>query len=200
MAYKSNFSWRKTGLLFLIAYPVCLILWLPVKDYYAAGLAYGGAQLTPIFQDVSFEGMEMKPDRTVVKFNFNLQGSRAQSVSVMINTSTYAFSMPLILALLLTLMPFLEKKWKPVIAIIIVATGTHFFHVILDQNYAINMALASDGFVTGGAVWVFCRRYLSEWMELLALRFLPFLCGFYLLMNTTFFKKRLYLLHPEEWT
>jgi hypothetical protein len=193
MASESKSSWGKTVLFFVVAYPAFLILWLPAEGYYAAGLAYGGAKLMPMFQEVSFDGMESKPDCTVVKFHLNLKGDRAKSASVSIKTSSYAFAVPLILALLSAFVPFLEKKKKPVLIIVAAVLGTHFFNVVLDQNYAINMALTLNGFMTGGEVWVFCRRYLSEWMQLLALRFLPFLCGFYLLVNTSFFKKRKYI-------
>jgi hypothetical protein len=198
MPPKYKFSWRKIVLLFVVTYPVWLLLWLPAKDYYAAGIAYCGAEFTPMFQKVSFESLEMKHDQIAMKFGFNLPGNRINSASVMINTSTYAFSVPLILALLSAFVPFLEKKKGPVLTIVAAVLGIHFLHVFLDQNYAIAMAFTSAGYMTGGEVWIFCRRYLSEWMEFLVLRFLPFLCGFYLLANLSFFREWIKNSSPDK--
>jgi hypothetical protein len=192
MRYNLMIRWPQTSiyraaLLFVIAYPLCLLLWLPVTDYYAAGLGYGGAWLMPLFQEVSFSGLDLKKDTTVVKFDFHVYGSRINSGLVTLSTSHYVFNVPLIMALLIALGPFLNTKPGPVLVVMGLTAGTHFLHVVMFQNNEINRALISEGFATGGALWIYLRQYLFDFVEFLVLKFLPFLLGFYLLSNSSIF-------------
>jgi hypothetical protein len=179
----------KAALLFVIAYPLCLLLWLPVTDYYAAGLSYGGARLMPSFQEVSFNGLEIKKDNTVVKFDFHVYGCRINSGLVTLSTSHYVFTVPLIMALLIALGPFLNRKPGPASIVVGLMAGTHFLHVVMFQNNEINRALIAEGFATGGAIWIYLRQYLFDFVEFLVLKFLPFLLGFYLLVKSSIFEE-----------
>jgi hypothetical protein len=191
MPSENKFPWLKAALLFMVAYPVCLILWLPTKDYYTAGINYGGAQLARQFQEqeVHFAGLETKQDRTTAKYTVNLHDNRIHPLSFTFSTSVYAFNVPLIFALLVAFAPFLEKKKKPILIIIALVLGIPFLYVVLKHYYSIKLMLQSMGYPVDWELWFSFLGYLVEWLESLVLRFLPFLCGFYLLMNTSFFKK-----------
>ncbi len=182
MAAKPGITLGKFALILFGAYIVCLMLWLPLKSYYAAAISYGAAQLTSVFQEVSYQKMEVRRDSTVVTFDFH-HSLRTSSGSYTINTSAYDFSMPLILALLPTFAPFLTTKCRPLLIIASVTIGIHLLYMVLSQCNAINLALAREGFGCGGKGMI---SFMREWIGLLVLRFLPFLCGFYLAVNTSF--------------
>jgi hypothetical protein len=186
----SKFLWFKPVLLFILSYSLCLALWLPVKKYYAAGIACSGAMFAMVLhKEVLLDGMEMRPDSTVMTYNFSLRDVDTTPVYLTIYTSAYTFNVPLIVSLLAAFLPFLEKKTKHTLIILAAVLGSHFLHVVAEQINGINIMLKSAGFMTGGKVWDFCRRFLSEWIDYLFARFMPFLCGFYLLANSSFFKK-----------
>jgi|SRR5262245_5401350 len=174
-------------LTFVVCYPMFLLAWLHIQQYYAAILARAAAALIPYFQEVTYEKLTWSKDATIVDFRFHVYGSRMNTAQVTISASHYLFNVPLTLAFLAAFAAFTRKKTQAAMSVLGILGAVHFIHVTLIENASINAALMQDGFQTGSPVWLYLRTFTYSFVDMLGMRFMPFLLGFNLLARSSIF-------------
>lgn len=177
----------KAALLFILSFPICLALWLSVKDYYGIFVIKSASFLVDsIFETytVSLVHNGDLVDMEKVNHFFTKDGKIADlSLSIKIKISSFTFNFPLTAALVLSLIPLVKITIRHIFVVMFVLFFVHLLYVfsfmgLQEYSYHLRAGLVS---------YSSFKKLLWEWAwaftDNLFIRFEPFLAPVYLYLT-----------------
>jgi hypothetical protein len=166
-------------LTFLIAYPLFLALWIPLKDSYAHGVVFAASKMAAGVKDLTFEGL--KEEKDILEASFSPLG-RASSmlIDIPVKTSSYTFNAPLTLAIMAALFRTTGRRWKAYGEALLLLVSVHLLYVLSLEAKELTNVLTDKGLEAMSMPRLFIYQFLWGFTDNMVIRFEPFLIGFYL--------------------
>jgi hypothetical protein len=168
-------------LVFLVAYPLFLIAWIQVKDYYGSAITVIASKLLTWVKDVTYEGSRQVQD--TIEVTFSPVSWRDLLVDIPVKTSSYTFNAPLTFALMATLWPFLRKKAHAYAESLLILLGVHLLYVFSLEAKTLTEMLIQQGAERESMIRLFFSQFLWSFTDNMVIRFEPFLIGFYMFIR-----------------
>jgi hypothetical protein len=167
--------------IFLVSYPMFLVAWIQVKDYYGTAVTVTASKLLTLAKDVTYEGSLQVDD--AIEATFSPLSRRDMLVDIPVKTSTYTFNAPLTFALMATLWLFLRKKWRAYSEALLILLCVHLLYVFSLEAKTLTETLIQRGIEPENVVRLFFSQFLWSFTDNMVIRFEPFLIGFYMFIR-----------------
>lgn len=128
-----------------------------------------------------FERMQSHRDEIELTFS-PLRQSR-MLIAIPVKTSSYTFNAPLTFAIVATLCPFIRRRARATIEVMIVLVGVHLLYVASLETKLLSEVLTSRGVETGRRISTIFYEFLWTFTDNMVIRFEPFLIGFYMFLR-----------------
>ncbi|MDA8433737.1 MAG: hypothetical protein M0Z60_12370 [Nitrospiraceae bacterium] len=171
----------KAVVIFLVAYPVFLVSWIQVKDYYGTAVTVTASKLLTLVADVTYESFERTGD--TVEVTYSPLSRPNMLVDIPIKTSSYTFNAPLTFALMATLWLFLKKKPRAYGEALIILLCVHFLYVFSLESKTLTETLIQQGAAPKSDLRLFVTQFFWSFTDNMVIRFEPFLIGFYMFIR-----------------
>jgi hypothetical protein len=168
-------------IIFLVAYPIFLVSWIQVKDYYGTAVTVTASKLLTLVADVSYEGSSRAGD--AIEVTFSPLSRRDMLIDIPVKTSSYTFNAPLTFALMATLWLFLRKRGKAYTEAFLILLGVHFLYVFSLETKTLTEMLIQRGVERENDIRLFFSQFLWSFTDNMVIRFEPFLIGFYMFIR-----------------
>ncbi len=172
----------KTGAVFLAAYLLSLVLWIQVKDLYAHGMVVVASKVVAGIKGCRLE--ELLREGDIIQATFSPLGREAgMLVDIPVKTSSYTFNMPLTVAIMASLYPFVSKRRRAYLEAFLILLAVHMLYIVsleLNQLTAIFIDRGLEG-PAGPAALLY--EYIWSFTDNMIVRFEPFLLGCYLYLR-----------------
>jgi len=175
--------------LFLVSYPVFLVLWIQIKPYYGYALTGVGARLAAVTTGLELENVRHGEEKAEVSFTdlvMTGEGLGEIFLDLKIAVSDYSFNVPLTFALVAGLFPFF--RWRKMtlveacLILILIHLSYIYFFCILQLFHKLTLA----GIRTTSRPVQFFLQFMWTFTDNMVIRFEPFLVAVYLwLRNRT---------------
>ncbi|MBF0519545.1 MAG: hypothetical protein HQK92_07475 [Nitrospirae bacterium] len=167
----------KAAVIFIAAYLVFFILWLQIKNYYAAALVYLSAPLAAITKGASFETLTQNGDAVKVKL---ILKKFKKECNLTISTSRYTYNAPLSLAIAAVFIPWISKKKQAILSAMTILLSVHIFYLYSLETLALTRVIYDKNLRDVGFLEMNIHVVIYHFTDYLLLRFEPFLMGFIL--------------------
>ncbi len=173
----------KALLLFIATYLISLLLWIQVKDYYGMAVTYAVSHIMTLVKDVSYEGMT-KDGSNVIQTRFIPLRHKSQlMLEIPVKTSSYTFNMPLTIAIISSLGPFIVRKGRAYTEALVILFMVHLLYVFSLQANELTGVFIRLGYEEISKLRLFLYQFLWTFTDNMVIRFEPFLIGFYVYMR-----------------
>ena len=169
--------------LFLVSYPLFLVLWIQVKPYYGYTLTQVGARLAAVTTGLRVEDVRHGKEKAAVTFTDQIMTAEGLSevfLDLKIAVSDYSFNVPLTFALVVGLSPFFKWRKRTLIEACFILMIVHFFYIyfvcILQLFYKMTVA----GIRTTSKPVQFFLQFMWAFTDNMVIRFEPFWGAVYL--------------------
>lgn len=170
-------------LIFLLVYPLFLLVWINVKSYYGYGMTQAGAHLSAYTMGSNIQHITVDKENARVSFvrSFYKGNDLADLVvDIKLSVSKYSFNVPLSLALITALFPLFRWRKRALIEVMIILLFIHLLYVYsfccLQQYYIFLKA----GIIAKANGSQFLWEFLWGFTDNMVIRFEPFLLTIYL--------------------
>jgi hypothetical protein len=182
MPERSKSLLLKAFLLFVAIYLVSLLLWIQVKDYYGMVVTYTVSHIMTLVKDVAYEGMTR--DGNIIQTTFIPLRHKSQfALEIPVNTSSYTFNMPLTIAIISALGPFIVRKGRAYTEALVILFMVHLLYVFSLQAKELTDMFIRLGYEEMSRPRIFLYQFLWTFTDNMVIRFEPFLIGFYVYMR-----------------
>lgn len=169
-------------LIFFLAYPILLVLWLQLKEPYIHGLTVIASKVVAEAKDAQLE--EVTQERNIVTAHFRFsKGERDFSVALPMKIDAYASNLPLTLSVLASLYPFIKRGKRAYPEAILLLFLFHFLYVFLSQTLQVTNVLMTKGIERGSLVRLSVYHFLWGVTEYASMSFAPFLLVTYIFLR-----------------
>lgn len=174
-------------LIFVVTFPICLVLWLSVKDYYGIFVIKSASFFVDSVFDTYTTFFEHNKDIVEiekVKHFFLKDGKIADlSLAVKIKISSFTFNFPLTSALILGLIPLVKITRRHIFLVVTVLFCVHLLYVfsfmgLQEYNYHLKAGILPQSSFKK-LLWDFTWTFTDN----LFIRFEPFLAPIYLYLT-----------------
>lgn len=169
--------------LFLVSYPVFLVLWIQLKPYYGYVLTQVGARLAAVTAGVRVEDIRHGEEKAGITFTDQVmtgEGLRDVFVDLKIAVSDYSFNVPLTFALVIGLYPFFRWRKRTLLEACVVLARVHLSYIYFFCILQILYRLTQGGVRTTSTPVQFFLQFMWAFADNMVIRFEPFLVSVYL--------------------
>ncbi len=171
-----------TIFLFLISFAIFLILLTYVKSQYSYTLTYISSEIASKIKDVKLMKIEENgTDFFLVNF-ISMKEISPVIFQAKINT-IFTFTLPITLAIFVSLLPYLEKRIRATIEVIIILISIHILYIISHELYELTKFLIYREIEQPKKFPFYFYQYLSVFTKAMIIRFEPFLVGLYIYLR-----------------
>ncbi len=170
-------------LIFLLVYPLFLVVWIKVKSYYGYGMAHVGVYLSASTMGSSVKEIVVdKEDAKITLIRPFYKGLDLADlvIEIKLSVSKYSFNVPLSLALITALFPLFRWRRRSLIEVVMILLSIHLLYIYsfccLQQYYLFLQA----GIKSQATVSQFFWEFLWGFTDNMVIRFEPFLLVIYL--------------------
>jgi hypothetical protein len=171
----------RTLLIFILSYGIVLILWIQVADYYGYAITRIASGLVAVIKDVRFETIEKKAPIMLARFS-PARDKTDFFIDIPVNTSSYAFNIPLTLGIVAALFPFIRRRGRASAEALAILLGVHLLYIGSLEASSLTAALSGRGLDVATQPRLFAYQFFWGFMHFMVMRFAPFLIGFYLFL------------------
>jgi len=171
----------RTVLIFLGSYLVFMLLWIQVKDTYAQGITHVASKIAAGIKGAKFE--RMQPHRDEIELTFSPLRQSRMLIDIPVKTSSYTFNAPLTFAIVTTVCPFIRRRARATIEVLIVLVSVHLLYVTSLETKLLTEVLTNRGVEAGGSLSTLFYEFLWSFTDNMVIRFEPFLIGFYMFLR-----------------
>ncbi len=174
-------------LLFILSYPVFLVIWIQVKPFYGALLVRATSEITALVKNAQIKEIKNEKEKTTVSFvlkAYTLKGWKRLEVNVSFFVSTYTFNVPLTLALILGLFPMVSFEKKKILEAGAILILVHMVFVFSMEGRQIYYASVKSGIQPRSEFAHFFWDFLWSFSVYMLIRFEPFLIAIYLYLRS----------------
>lgn len=169
-------------LLFIVSYLIFLLLWIQVKDYYGKAVTHAVSQVMTVVTDVSYEGISQSGG--VIQATFAPLRHKSQLLlDIPVKTSSYTFNMPLTIAIISALGPFIAKRGRAYTEAMLILLMVHLLYVFSLQAKELTETFIRLGYESTNRPRLFLFQFLWTFTDNMVIRFEPFLIGFYVFVR-----------------
>jgi hypothetical protein len=172
----------KTILIFLLFYFISLIFWLQVKDTYGYMITLVGSKLVAGLKDAKMEMITQEKDIIEITFS-SLKYKTNLFVYISVKTSNYTFNVPLTLAMMAGLYPFIKRRKRAYAEAGLILLIVHFLYVFSREAKSLTEIFMDRGIEVFSVTKLFVYQFLSGFTDNMVIRFEPFLIGFYIFIR-----------------
>ena len=168
----------RTVLVFLVAYFVSLLVWLPIKGGYGYLTTAIASKLAAGFTDAKVE--EMSSAKDMVEVTFTTLGKRSDIlVDIPVRTSSYTFNMPLTAGIMAALYSFITRRVRAYGEALAMLFCVHLLFVFSLEANELTAIFIKEGLAISNVFRVAVYQFLWSFVDNMVIRFEPFLIGFY---------------------
>lgn len=168
----------RTVLVFLVAYFVSLLVWLPIKGGYGYLTTAIASKLAAGLTDAKVE--EMSSAKDMVEVTFTPLGKRSDIlVDIPVRTSSYTFNMPLTAGIMAALYSFITRRVRAYGEALAMLFFVHLLFVFSLEANELTDIFIKEGFAVSSVFRVAAYQFLWGFADNMVIRFEPFLIGFY---------------------
>jgi len=172
----------RTVLVFLIAYFVSLVVWLPIKDGYGYVTTAIASKLAAGLTDAKVE--EISSAKGVVQVTFTPLRKRPDIlVDIPVPTSRYTFNTPLTAGIMAALYPFIARRARAYGEALAMLFGVHLLFVFSLEAKELTEVFMKQGLAVPSIPRIAAYQFLWEFVDNMVIRFEPFLIGFYVFLR-----------------
>jgi hypothetical protein len=172
----------RTALVFLTAYFISLLIWLPIKDGYGYVTTSIASKLAAGLTDAKVE--EISSAKNVVEVTFTPLRKRPDMlVDIPVRISSYTFNMPLTVGIMAALYPFITRRAKAYGQALVMLFGVHLLFVFSLETKELTEVFMSQGLIVTNTLRIAAHQFLWQFVDNMVIRFEPFLIGFYVFLR-----------------
>lgn len=168
----------KAVAIFLVSYLVFFALWIPIKGFYGYTVTYIASEIVMLIKDVRIEDMAREND--IVQPAFTHFRHNNMIVDIPVKISSYAFNVPLTLALMAALFEFIKKREKAYAEALLMLFSAHLLYIFALEAKQLTDVFTDRGLEKVSGACMFAYQFLWTFTDNMIIRFEPFLVGFYL--------------------
>lgn len=172
----------RTVLIFLAAYFVSLLIWLPVKGGYGYLITSIASKLAAGLTDAKVEEITTAKDEAQVTFA-PLSKRSDMLVDIPVPTSSYTFNTPLTVGILAALYPFISRRARAYSEALTMLFGVHLLFVFSLEAKELTEAFIRQGLAVESVPRIIVYQFLWGFTDNMVIRFEPFLIGFYVFLR-----------------
>lgn len=169
-------------LVFLAAYFICLLVWLPIKGGYGYVTTAIASRLAAGLSDAKVEEISSAKDVVQVTFSPLLKRSD-MLVEIPVRTSSYTFNTPLTAGIMAALYPFISRRARAYGAALAMLFGVHLLFVFSFEVKELTEVFIGQGLVVPSIPRIAAYQFLWQFVDNMVIRFEPFLIGFYVFLR-----------------
>ncbi len=166
---------------FLISYFIFLVLWIQIKDYYGTAVTVTASKLLSLVKNITYEESTRTGD--IIEATFSPLGRRDILIDIPVKTSSYTFNAPLTFSFMAALYFFIERKRRAYAEALVILLALHLLYVFFLESKLLTQMLIQQGVEKESAPKLFISQFLWSFTENMAIRFEPFLIGFYMFIR-----------------
>ncbi len=167
---------------FLTSFAIFLTLLTYVKSQYSYTLTYISSEIASKIKDVKLmKVIENGTDFLLVNF-ISLKEISPVIFQAKINT-IFTFTLPITLAIFVALLPYLEKRIRATIEVIIILISIHILYIVSHELYELTKFLIYREIEQPRKFPFYFYQYLSVFAKAMIIRFEPFLVGLYIYLR-----------------
>lgn len=172
----------RTVLVFLAAYFVSLLVWLPIKGGYGYLTTAIASKLAAGLVDAKVE--EISSAKDVVQVTFTPLRKRPDIlVDIPVPTSSYTFNTPLTAGIMAALYPFIARRARAYGMALTMLFGVHLLFVFSLEAKELTEVFMRQGLAVPSIPRIAAYQFLWEFVDNMVIRFEPFLIGFYVFLR-----------------
>jgi len=169
--------------LFLISYPIFLVLWIQVKPYYGYGLTQVAAGIAAVTAGLDVEDVRHGKEKAAVTFTDHImteEGLKEAFFDLKIAVSDYSFNVPLTFALVAGLFPFFRWRKRTLLEACFILIVIHFSYIYFFCILQLFYKMTQAGIRTTSKPVQFFLQFMWAFTDNMVIRFEPFLVAVYL--------------------
>lgn len=167
--------------IFLCVYLLSLVSWLQVKDYYGYAVTYIASKGLMLIKDVRLEEMTLEKD--VIQPTFSHLRHDNVLIDIPIKTSTYIFNAPLTFAIMAALYLFITRRPRAYAEALLMLLLIHLLFVFSLGAKELTEIFIDRKLEKMSLQRLFAYQFLWGFVDNMAIRFEPFLIGFYIFIR-----------------
>jgi hypothetical protein len=172
----------RTVLVFLSAYFISLLVWLPIKGEYGYLTTTIASKLAAGLKDARMEEISTADD--VVKVTFTpLRKEPEIHVNVLVRISHYAFNMPLTAGIMVALYPFISRRARAYGEALAMLIGVHLLYVFSFEVRELTEVFMRRGLDVPSIPRFNAYLFFSKFVGNVLIRFEPFFIGIYVFLR-----------------
>ena len=172
-----NKTAARTVMVFLAAYLVSLLIWLPIKDGYGYLTTAIASKLAAGLTDAKVK--QISSAKGVVEVTFTPFRRSSMFVTIPVPISMYTFNMPLTAGIMAALYPFIARRARAYSEALAMLFGVHLLFVFSLEAKELTQAFISRGLEAPSVPRIVAHEILWGFVYNMAIRFEPFLIGVY---------------------
>lgn len=172
----------RTVLVFLAAYFIALLVWIPVKGGYGYLTTAIASKLAAGLRDSRVE--EISATKDVIQVTFTPMRQRSDMlVDIPVPTSRYTFNLPLTIGIMAALYPFIARRVRAYGEALAMLFGVHLLFVFSLEAKELTEVFMKQGLVGQSIPRIAAYQFLWGFVDNMVIRFEPFLIGIYVFLR-----------------
>ncbi|TAN40201.1 MAG: hypothetical protein EPN25_08680 [Nitrospirae bacterium] len=168
-------------LIFLAAYVVFLLLWIPVKGLYGQGMVFIASKIAAGIKDARLEGLS--EEKGIVQVTFSHLKMSSMLIDLPVKTSSYTFNVPLTLGIMAAMFLFIRRRSRAYGEALLMLIAVHFLWVISLELKELTGIFVAKNLEPMQGLRIAFYQFLWSFTDNMVIRFEPFLIGFYLFIR-----------------
>jgi hypothetical protein len=168
----------KAVLIFLVSFVALSAVWLKTIGFYGYGVTLAASKFVAEMKDSDIEGMTREHDIVTAIFS-HANAGRRMSVDVSVRVSSFAFNVPMVAAMLLSLYPFLKRKKRAYAEAIAILVLIHIFYVFSVGALQLTKTFMAKGMEPVNLIKLSVYQFVWGATEYATMSFAPFLIVIY---------------------
>lgn len=178
----TDFRILKTVLIFFLAYAILLILWWQAREAYTYGLTFVASKVVAELKDAQLEKVTKENDIVMAYFHSS-KGGRDLSVALPVKMDVYVSNLPLTLAMLASLYPFIRKRQRAYTEALLVLLLFHFSYIFFWEAMQMTTLFMAKGIEGQSLTRLSLYHFLWGASNYASVSFVPFLVVTYIFIR-----------------
>jgi hypothetical protein len=158
------------------------VFWLSIEDSYGKSVLYIASKSTAMVKDVSFEGIKIKKDG-YIETQFLIRYQKGIRTIMKFNFSSFTYNAPLTFAIMAALSLFIKNHKRAYTEALLILFLIHCFYVFTSEGGNLTNFMAKNRIKDASELQLFAWQYIWGFLDIMVIRFEPFLIGIYLYLR-----------------
>lgn len=172
----------RTVLVFLAAYFISLLVWIPIKGGYGYVTTAIASKLAAGLSDAKVEDISLTKDVVQVTFVPLLKKSD-MLVEIPVPISGYTFNTPLTVGIMAVLYPFITRRARAYSEALAMLFSVHLLFVFSLEAKELTEVFMKQGLAVQSIPKIAVYQFLWQFVDNMVIRFEPFLIGCYVVFR-----------------